>query len=410
MKLLVVALAEISSMSVDGLRIMGFFKCDHPNQLMKTITASIITVGLFVVFQSYSATINFDLTGIAGNGLLAGNQPGSVAGGSGGEIGAGITYDTVTSNLTVHVAWGSTYGFTDLSSAANNSHIHGPTPANYGDGYTQTAGVAIGLTRTSDLATGGTISNSFTLNATQVSDLLNGKYYINIHTVTNGGGEIRGFLVPLPTLSLTFSSEDLVEFDLTGVAGAGMLTGNQPGVVSGGSGGEIGEGIVLDTTTSNLMVNVGWGSSFGFTDLTSDVNNSHIHGPTASNFGNGFTETAGVLFNLTRTSNLASGGTISNSFTLNSTQLDYLYNGRLYINIHTATNGGGEIRGFLVPVPQATLIVSGVTGQKQIIQYSDGLPTWTSVATNSTGTTPFIFAEDYPLLNAQRYYRAIVLP
>lgn len=377
---------------------------------MKKIVLSIL-LGL-IAAQVQSAIINFNLTGVAGAGLLAGNESGAIIGGSGGEIGTGITYDTATSNLTIHVGWGSANGFADLSSAANNSHLHGPTATNYGDGYTQSAGTLFNLTRTSNLATGGTISNTVTLtNATQVAGLFNGKLYINVHTATNVTGEIRGFLVPVPVLNLAVSRSDLVNFDLTGVAGTGLLAGNEPGAIIGGSGGEIGGGIVLDTVASNLTVNVAWGSSFGFINLSSAVNNSHLHGPTATNNGNGFTQTAGVMFNLTRTSNLATGGTISNNLPVNATQMADMVNGKCYINIHTATNGGGEIRGFLVPVPQQSILtIVGVDGQKQIVQVSSDLMTWTPAATNSTGTNLFQFVENNPLLNTQRYYRALVLP
>jgi hypothetical protein len=148
-----------------------------------------------------AATINFDLVGIAGNGLLTGNEPGSIAGNaSGGEIGAGIFYDDITNLLTLNVGWGSSQGFNDLSSTSNNSHIHGPTAANNGSGFTQTAGVLFNLTRSSNLATGGFFTNvPLTLSPAQETDLLNGKLYINIHTANNGGGEIRGFLVQAPT-------------------------------------------------------------------------------------------------------------------------------------------------------------------------------------------------------------------
>ena len=377
---------------------------------MKTIALS-FCLGLVTAFQTSAAIIQFELTGVAGHGLLPANEPGSIIGGTGGEIGNGITFDTATSNLTVHVGWGSANGFTDLSSSANNSHIHGPTAANYGSGYTQVAGVMFNLTRSSDLASGGTISNTVNLTAAQITNLFNGKCYINIHTVTNGGGEMRGFLVPVPTLNLAVSPSDLVNFDLTGVAGADLLPGNEPGSIVGGTGGEIGNGIVFDTVTSNLNIHVGWGSANGFTDLSSSANNSHIHGPTANNFGNGFTQVAGVLVNLTRTSDLPSGGTISNTVLLTATHITNLFNGKFYINVHTVTNGGGEMRGFLVPVPQqTTLTVSGVTGQKQIVQVSSDLLTWTPATTNLTGTNLFQFVENNPLLNTQRYYRAVVIP
>jgi hypothetical protein len=160
----------------------------------------------------------------------------------------------------------------------------------------------------------------------------------------------------------------LIDFDLRGTAGSGLLPGNEPGSIAGGTGGEIGAGIFFDDITLNLTINVGWGSAFGFTDLSSAANNSHIHGPTAGINGNNgtadFMQTAGVLFNLTRSANVPTGGTIMQSFTLTPAQQTDLYNGKFYINIHTANNGGGELRGFLVVPEPSTLALAalGVSG------------------------------------------------
>lgn len=154
----------------------------------------------FLALTAQAGLIQFDLIGRAGPGLLPGNEPGSITGGTGGEIGAGIFFDDVLLQLTIsNVGWGSSQGFSDLSSAANNSHIHGPTASNNGSGFTQTAGVQFTLTRSSNAVTGGTFTNPpLQYTASQATDLMNGKHYINIHTANNGGGEMRGFLVAVP--------------------------------------------------------------------------------------------------------------------------------------------------------------------------------------------------------------------
>jgi len=70
-----------------------------------------------------------------------------------------------------------------------------------------------------------------------------------------------------------------------------------------------------------------------------------------------------VVFGLTGApfayNNSASAGSIQGtSAALTAGQELELMGSRFYINIHTATWGGGEIRGFLTPVPEpsATLI------------------------------------------------------
>ncbi len=177
----------------------------------------------------------------------------------------------------------------------------------------------------------------------------------------------------LPALLITAAgyatAATTMTYDLKGTAGTGLLFGNEPAVAFGGTGGEIGLGILLDDAndadpnTNFLTVNVGWGSSQGFSDLSSLASASHIHGPTVSNNGSGFTQTAGVLFTLTRSSNAVTGGTFTNApISLTAAQVADLDNGKYYINVHTANNGGGEIRGFIVAVPEASAAAFATLG------------------------------------------------
>jgi len=98
------------------------------------------------------------------------------------------TFDTGTSTLT----WSGT--FTGLTGPATAAHFHGPAPAG------KNAGVVVWISEKP--AAPGTkpppftspFKGSATLTAAQVSDLMAGNWYVNVHTQANPGGEIRGQL------------------------------------------------------------------------------------------------------------------------------------------------------------------------------------------------------------------------
>lgn len=152
-----------------------------------------------------------------------------------------------------------------------------------------------------------------------------------------------------------------VPFDLQGKAGAGLLSGNQNGTVLGtpGRGGELGSGFLFNDVTNLLTINVGWGSGNGFTDLTGNAIAGHLHGPTASAAPASFMEDAGVwvgLDNLAGWNPSATNGGFNGSVTLTDPQETALFEGRIYMNVHTGTNGGGEIRGNLIQVPEPSTV------------------------------------------------------
>ena len=96
---------------------------------------------------------------------------------SAGKGTADIDFDPATKKLT----WKLTYS--GLTGPATMAHFHGPAEAG------KNAGVAVPITP----ATSGS-EGSATLTDAQAADLLAGKYYVNIHTEANKGGEIRGQL------------------------------------------------------------------------------------------------------------------------------------------------------------------------------------------------------------------------
>src|SRR4029434_5330578 len=69
---------------------------------------------------------------------------------------------------------------------------------------------------------------------------------------------------------------------------------------------------------------------------------AHIHGPAAPGVN------AAVIFPIAGVTG-TSGTAPHQTFALDATQLSWLHSGLLYVNIHTATFPGGEIRGQIVP-------------------------------------------------------------
>ena len=140
---------------------------------------------------------------------------------------------------------------------------------------------------------------------------------------------------------------------------------NKP--ASTASGGEMPGGITYDDVTNVISFDFGYGSAHGFSDLTSDWNGGvHIHGNGANTAQFPANNTnAGVIYDLA-SSHTASGtrsGRVTGTRTLSDTHEGWLFNNQLYLNVHTATLPGGEIRGQLVIVPEpgALGLVGGAT-------------------------------------------------
>jgi hypothetical protein len=89
---------------------------------------------------------------------------------------AAIDYDAATKKLT----WKLTYS--GLTGPATAAHFHGPAEPG------KNAGVAVAIPN----ATTSPNEGSATLTDAQAADLMAGKYYVNVHTTANPGGEIRG--------------------------------------------------------------------------------------------------------------------------------------------------------------------------------------------------------------------------
>lgn len=88
---------------------------------------------------------------------------------------ADITFDTESKKLD----W--TLEYSGLTGDATGAHFHGPAAEG------ENADVAVPMEDPKSGATG-----SATLTDEQASDLMDGRYYVNVHTAAHPGGEIRG--------------------------------------------------------------------------------------------------------------------------------------------------------------------------------------------------------------------------
>src|ERR1700684_4492241 len=98
---------------------------------------------------------------------------------SAGKGSADIDYDAATKKL----SWKLTYS--GLTGPATAAHFHGPAEAG------KNGGGAVAIPG----ATSSPAEGSAVLTDAQAADLMAGKYYINVHTAANPGGELRGQVV-----------------------------------------------------------------------------------------------------------------------------------------------------------------------------------------------------------------------
>ena len=136
---------------------------------------------------------------------------------------------------------------------------------------------------------------------------------------------VFGLLAATATWSLAHAATVTYKASLNGAS-------EVPPVQSAGKGSAA---VNVDTTTKAISWRV------EYSGLTGPAAAAHIHcgaGPGAN---------AGVSVPLTTASNLASP--ITGTGTMTDAQLAQLQGGQCYVNVHTATNKGGEIRGQLAP-------------------------------------------------------------
>jgi len=198
---------------------------------------------------------------------------------------------------------------TGLSGPITGAHIHEGDPGTNGP-------VIIPL---------NTVGNRIQMEVNNISpidliSLMNGGTYVNLHTAANPAGEIRGQLG--------------LEQDLTFVT---SMSGDEetPVVVTDGLG-----LAVIHYTIGQLAFEI----DAQLTGLSSEITGVHLHSGVPGENGPVIVDLGALL----------DGNTISGRMNATVETLIALFNGNVYINVHTVNNPAGEIRGQMNFIPGIT--------------------------------------------------------
>jgi len=203
-----------------------------------------------------------------------------------------------------------------------------------------------------------------------VNDLLNGNIYANLHTSANGGGEIRGQLKL--NLGISFSTK---------------LTGLQ----------EAPTPVITRATGTGAFVLADGGNELTYqvtyASLSSNFAAAHFHNAPAG-------ASAGVVRNISFNGNTAAGSWKSSDAAqpLSATLLTELLGGRLYVNIHSANFGGGEIRGQVVNDVNTLPLLTTIGAARTLLDTTfsvalEGVITTVDFQLSSTTLTNYYFQD-----------------
>lgn len=215
---------------------------------------------------------------------------------------AWFALDTVANTVNYSVV------FSGLVAPESGAHVHGSaTPCN-------SAGVLFAL------PAGNPKIGSYVVSAGQKTDMQNGMHYINIHSDTHTGGEIRGQILPVAATQACFkTSLDPAQ------EGPGGGTCTSTGETSNGLG-----NFDLDMATRVVSYRM------LFVGLSSAETAAHVHGA------------ALPCFNASPIITLPAGTPKTGTYSLTVAQTIDMLSGLHYVNVHTSNHGSGEIRGQLL--------------------------------------------------------------
>jgi hypothetical protein len=170
----------------------------------KILTRFGLTLALMIGLSAQASYAHYDVSATL-NGPQANAGAGSGSAGVGALVG---TFDSDTKQLSWSIQW------SGLTGTATAMHFHGPASPTQNAGAQVTAGVA-----------GPPVIGNAILSATQEADLLAGLWYLNLHTTTSPGGEIRGQVAATetPSPSAVPGAGLLLVFPLMIAGGIGLI-------------------------------------------------------------------------------------------------------------------------------------------------------------------------------------------
>lgn len=178
------------------------------------------------------------------------------------------------------------------------------------------------------------ISGVLTMSGSDLVDLLTGYYYVNVHTVANPGGEMRGQIGGARLFQANLTGAAEVPARYTTSAGRAVLA------------------LSADTSklTYRLMVS----------DIT-DISAAHIHKGAAGSNG-------GVIFPIYSSGSglFDPSNPVSGTLTLSTAQVMDLISDQYYMNVHTTAAPAGAIRGQVVPLQAPTQMLALLTGAAEV--------------------------------------------
>lgn len=269
---------------------------------------------------------------------------------------ATVTFDATRTNIDVTIT------VTNLSSPINNFHIHEAAPGVNGP-------VVVNLIGLGGTFVNGTMTGTFPIGADIAQRMLQNpnNFYVNVHTVAQPGGAVRGMLSFVSGGAVTYaallSPANEVPPTNSHAFGSSFVTFNPANHT-----------IAFETNTSGIanptMAHIHRGAA-------------GVNGPVIINFATSPTQIAGGrATGAGPISAFQSGNLLASDLTaLTSAATAAGY----YVNVHSAAFPGGEVRGQLVPANEYDIPIAGrVTngrGQTFVTDVRVFNPSYTTVTT-----------------------------